>query len=782
VAEKYIPAKTGYNKLQFTDNSNTTVYIYGATGYGKSRMVKEYTKRRKALWLSGGATEWNLENLTEGSAVIIDDLQLLTSETQKQRILELAGRTDIWLILIGRMQFPQWMYSMITDGKVVIISEEDLWLNAEEIKKIADNRKIPVTEKEAQRIALRACGNAMVVSLLLQMMQDGKPLDDTLEDKLGVAFAEYLENYIIVQWNIDLQEFLMQISVVDSFTLPMAVMITGDDKAALMLEEAFRIGNFIEKTGETYTIREYLILALRRRAHKVFGQQKYMSYVRNAGLYYETHDDLVNALRMYAICEEKDKVRSILIRNGRRHMGNGKIYELRRYYLALEEEEADGSIVLMSSLSMLYSVMMNEEKSEYWYQKIKDYSKTVKGGEKREAEEMLLYLDIALPHRGSVDILDILKKVIPLVTSGGIHLPEFSVTNNQPGIMVGGKDFCSWSKRDEFLANTIGKPLEKLMGAYGRGMVHASLCESFYEKGGRDSEMLNHAMQSQMEIEGGGRLEILFATVGVQVRYNMISGKHAQAISLLNAFERRLAQEDNPAMKANFRALRCRVNLMLNDRNAVQQWLLEAPDELQEFWTLERYRYMTKVLCYLELGQNLEAINLLNRVRYYADLSKRPYIRMETGLLQAIAYKREGQEWKAVMLESLEAAKEYHFVRVISEKGAGILALLQEIKEDYLATEGADAKWFQKVLKETKVVAERYSGYLKIEMAQPADFSENSLTILRMQAEGYSIKEIAASLGASERTVKYHAAENYRKLEAKGKTDAVQKARSMNLI
>ena len=53
---------------------------------------------------------------------------------------------------------------------------------------------------------------------------------------------------------------------------------------------------------------------------------------------------------------------------------------------------------------------------------------------------------------------------------------------------------------------------------------------------------------------------------------------------------------------------------------------------------------------------------------------------------------------------------------------------------------------------------------------------------LRMQAAGYTAREIADQLHITQRTVKYHASENYRKLDAKNLVDAVQIAQALHIL
>lgn len=60
--------------------------------------------------------------------------------------------------------------------------------------------------------------------------------------------------------------------------------------------------------------------------------------------------------------------------------------------------------------------------------------------------------------------------------------------------------------------------------------------------------------------------------------------------------------------------------------------------------------------------------------------------------------------------------------------------------------------------------------------------SDRELTVLDALAEGRSNKEIAAALFISPHTVKTHVASLYEKLEARRRTDAVARARSLGIL
>lgn len=379
-------------------------------------------------------------------------------------------------------------------------------------------------------------------------------------------------------------------------------------------------------------------------------------------------------------------------------------------------------------------------------------------------------------------MVEIMKKMPALIFDRGMSLPEISVTANYPSTMNGSKDLCHWSREDRKLAATVGKLAERVFGRYGKGLVKAALGESLYEKGEDTYEILTLLARAKMEAEGGGTAELAFAAVGLQVRLDTLQGQIQTAGEVLASFEKSVIEQGAVQLLPNIAALRCRLALYRGDREAVLAWMGQAPDEDREFCILERYRYLTKVRCFLSLGEYLKAQALLEKLRYYAEKCGRTYIRMEVRLLSAIAKYRTGGEWKEEFFPALKEACGYHFIRLVSEEGAAVQELFVAAGKSLLEKEVMDKAWLSRLMEETGKVAVRYPAYLKGRLAKAPDFCEAALSILRLQAEGKSASQIAGELSMKEATVKYHVKENYRKLGVCGKADAVLTARDLGIL
>ena len=787
--QNYIAPASALKKLKKARNLSQTVYLYGATGYGKTELVRQYLSGRRYTYLSCEELPWEDGALPRSEpgrqnrrVVVIDDLHRLKSEKLRQEILALEEREDIWLILVSRSPLPAWLMPRHIKSVFVVVSEDDLRMGRDEITAYLDARGVVYTEEDIQYLQNTAEGNAYVLHHVALRMKEGQSPGPELRTEIREAFASYLENVVLVRWDSDLLEFLMQVSVVDEFTLELAEMISGNLHVTALLEQAAEAGNFMTQEDGVYRLRPVLIQALRNRALKIYGRERVEDLKYNAALYYEMHDEVVPALKLFEECGKTERIKNLLIRNARMNPGNGHYYELRRYYFNLDEREIADSPVLMAGMSMLCSMLMDGEKSEYWYEKLKAYAANAKGGIRREAQSRLCYLDIGLPHRGSRDVLAVMKNIPALLFDKGNQLPEFSVTSNLPSTMNGGKDFCHWSPDDTMLAKTVGPLVERVLGRYGKGLVKAALGESYYEKGGDNYKVMTLLTRAQMETERGGTMEIAFAAVGIRIRLALFQGDIQAARELLASFEQSAKENRALQLLPNIQALRCRLALYEGNMDTVERWMKTTPDEDIEFCSLERYRYLTKVRCYLANGEYTKAQALLEKLRYYAEQTNRPYVRMETGLLSAVTKERAGGPWQEELTAVLREAESYRFLRLITEEGAAVWPLLQQEKKALQGAGTLDKDWLRRVLDETAEVSRRYPLYLKKRAAAAADFSGTALTILRLQADGLSLNQIAGKLDMKPFSVSYHIQENYRKLNVSRKADALLAARSMGIL
>lgn len=529
----YIKPKKAWRLLRTADDENVTSYIYGVSGSGKTTLVSRYLGTRKYMLVDAGGIRPDdlvIEVSNARKIIVIDNLHELSwgdVDTVREQIIELIRREDVWVILVGRCPVPPWLSAVRFQEGFYVVDSKLLMFSLEDIKKYAEYAGFSMNEAQVQRLYYETTGLPLAVEMChikyMEMACTSKMTDDMYNDfsrRVEDEMCNYLEYHVYDNWDVEMQEFLMGISVVDEFTTKQAEMITGRSDSELLIERAKWLGNFmtsrVDKDGNTqYQLQFYMRVSMRRRLKRKYEKERIRGLYENAGLFYRLNGDIRKALEMYENAGVKERIVSILVDNARHAANSGYYYDLKKYYLELPDHVIEKSPELMCGMSMLQSLLLNPDESERWYDRLKLYADENQGSARKNAKGLLLYLDIGLPHRGSVDVLKLLKSAYTMVFNKEVRIQEWSVTSNLPSMMNGGKDFCEWSKRDRELASKVGRIVEFVLGKYGKGLVNLALAESFLEKSGDNYEVATLAAKGRMQAEAGGKIEQCFVADGI---------------------------------------------------------------------------------------------------------------------------------------------------------------------------------------------------------------------------------------------------------------------------
>ena len=783
----YVFPERAKAKLRKAYTEKQPVYIYGMVGYGKTALVEQFLEKKKYIYFDAATSPLAcLETLHAQSILVVDNLQFLEDMFVKERLLELIRQPDLWLIFISRSKCPGWLLSAYLKYRnFCTITETDLALSEDEIRKYLKERRIGECGPDDIRFIESYCrGHGLAIRLLCdQALIEGRSgegqdvFDADLFERSRLVFWDYVDREVYQKWDEELIDFIMKVSIVQEFTLELATEISGSARARYYLEEAMSIGNFVTIEKDTYRLEESVVQSMERRRYLKMTQEQIYELYYNAGLYYRMHGQVMQALEMFQKCRHVGQISEILIENAKYNPSITYIYELRKYYLEMDETAVKGRVELIAGLCMIQSLRLDVEKSEYWDSVLQEKERMAEGKTKRLAKSYLAYLDIALPHRGSSNIADLIKKSAALLMNREISLPEFSITSNAPTMMNGGKDFCEWSRRDKELANTLGKIIPLALGKAGEGLVELALAESSFEKGLDDYEVMRLIAKGQMKADAAGRLEQSYVGAGLMARLHLYNGHPEDARELLVSFRERAAAEEKQKIVWNIENMLCQIAMYTEQKTEVDAWLLQAPDENQEFYCMERYRYLTKVHIYLAMKRYDAANALLQKLLYYARIYGRTYIQMECELLDVLLQKELGLPWEDHFQKLLSWAESYGFTRVISQE-AGMVYRLLKVKNWAFR----DNSYKKRLFAETEKMAKQYPGYMSFQGKLEEPIEDKALQILKLQALGCSNEVIAEELHISVSTVKYHCRENYRKLGVNGKAAAIAEARKRRLI
>jgi LuxR family maltose regulon positive regulatory protein len=181
-----------------------------------------------------------------------------------------------------------------------------------------------------------------------------------------------------------------------------------------------------------------------------------------------------------------------------------------------------------------------------------------------------------------------------------------------------------------------------------------------------------------------------------------------------------------------------------------------------------------------------EALQMLDRLREAAEATDKRGCVIEILTLQALALKAKDRKSRAidVMGWALALAEPEGYVRTFVDEGPAMLGLLSETLEarQRVRLDPANrvpAHYLRKLLAALERDA---SGAALPAAGLPEALSERELEVLQLIAAGKTNRRIATELYVSVGTVKTHINNLYRKLDAHSRTQALARARELDLL
>jgi len=230
-------------------------------------------------------------------------------------------------------------------------------------------------------------------------------------------------------------------------------------------------------------------------------------------------------------------------------------------------------------------------------------------------------------------------------------------------------------------------------------------------------------------------------------------------------------------------AWRARLLLAQGDVVSAARWSREygkSEDYLSYPRILERITMARILLAQNKVG---EALDFLEELLEAAESKERMGHVIEILMLQALAFEARGETERALaaLERSLALAEPEGYVRTFGDEGAPMAALLTRLLER--RRDGVSPWYVDRLL--TQILADAAaSGSPQRTDSSPLlePLSERELEVLRLVADGLSNREIAQRLFVSVGTVKAHVNHVYGKLLVRSRTQAVARARELQLI
>ncbi len=229
-----------------------------------------------------------------------------------------------------------------------------------------------------------------------------------------------------------------------------------------------------------------------------------------------------------------------------------------------------------------------------------------------------------------------------------------------------------------------------------------------------------------------------------------------------------------------------RIYIARGDIASAMRWAEASVIEIQnepENWHIQHmFEYLTSA--------RIRLAALLDRLRQFAEAEAYSSILISTLLLQALALEARGRTTQAMtaLAQALTLAEPNDYVRIFVDEGPPMADLLMKL-----------LKAQQKKRLEAYNFSTDYAGSLLVayrsDVAEDSPdssrrpvqpllnpLSERELEVLQLIANGLSNQEVMQKLIVEKNTLKTHIRHLYRKLNTRSRTQAIIRARELNLL
>jgi LuxR family maltose regulon positive regulatory protein len=309
-----------------------------------------------------------ITRLSSKAVLVLEDYHVITAPQVHETLTFLFEHlpSSLHLILMTRGDPPIPLARMRARNELNELRAEDLRFSRDETRAFLE-QAVPFTlsPEMVVRLAGRTEGwvaGLRLVSLAIQRLGEARQIDRFLDTFTGShrPIMEFIVGDVFNAQPEPLQQFLLQTSVLSLLTGSLCDAVTGRDDSTLILEQLERDNLFLvslDVSQQWYRFHALFAEAIQHVAQQRLGKARLHELSHEAGLWYEAHGMLSDAIEAAISAQEFERAAGLIERIIAPQLVQNEYHTLRRWIRHLPEEVLRGrpAICMTYAASILFT-------------------------------------------------------------------------------------------------------------------------------------------------------------------------------------------------------------------------------------------------------------------------------------------------------------------------------------------------------------------------------------------------------------------------------------------
>ncbi|MFN8598092.1 MAG: LuxR C-terminal-related transcriptional regulator [Anaerolineae bacterium] len=745
----------------------------------------------------------------------LDDYQSIDMAAIHQQLVFLLEHQppQLHLVVLSREDPPLSLPRLRARNQISEIRQDDLRFTADEAAEFLHAvMKLDLPIDDITLLEHRTEGWAVGLQLAALSLRSQTDTHSFVQAFAGSNryILDYLFEEVLRRQSTEVQDFLLQTSILDRQCAPLCEAVTGRSDSQQLLHTFEQANLFIVPLDQDRTWYRYhhLFSDLLRHRLRTTQPQSVAALHRRASEWHEAAGNLPETIHHALSASDWERAENLIARVSREMVGRGEIVTLLQWCRALPDEALRANPVLCLDYSWSLILAGQHAAAETYLQHVEQvaHDDVVLLGETLSAQAQIARtkgdyartIELAQRALSLLPQTEAQSRSLAALTLGlayadcgkMLEAEQAFIEADHAAQQAGGDSVrlfaLAFLSSIQAARGNLHRAAEMARQALqlGHGLpttasVHSILSALCYEWNDL-SVAADHARQAIELSQLGGHLEVLLTSYRGLAWIKQAQGDTAAANAALQTADDLAHQADAPPVaRASNAAVHVTLALAQGDLAAATHWVDQIETEFSADASGLLHRFAQARLL-LAQNDKAAAAKLLERLYVEVVQAGRQSLMIEVRVLQGLAAPTTSDAL-AFLSETLALTQTEGYVRTFVDEGEPMKALLR-----HAAARGIAPDYVTKLLRVFESAIETPSVSPAPPIGTPSPLveplSERELEVLRLMAAGLSNNEIADKLIIGKGTVKTHVHSILGKLDARDRTQAVIKAQELKLV